>query len=76
MVGAPCGVEWGVRCDRRDCTAVNREEILPPAPPTPCILHPPACRSRVVSIKSPERGYHIFYQLTAGASEEQRAELG
>ncbi|KAL4420012.1 hypothetical protein ABPG75_007110 [Micractinium tetrahymenae] len=33
-------------------------------------------RSRVVSIKAPERSYHIFYQLCAGASEEQRQELG
>jgi hypothetical protein len=35
-----------------------------------------ACRSRVVSIKAPERSYHIFYQLCAGASEDQREELG
>ncbi|KAL6770143.1 hypothetical protein ACKKBG_A33770 [Auxenochlorella protothecoides x Auxenochlorella symbiontica] len=33
-------------------------------------------RSRVVSIKSPERSYHIFYQLVAGASREQRREFG
>ncbi|KAL4419268.1 hypothetical protein ABPG77_004826 [Micractinium sp. CCAP 211/92] len=33
-------------------------------------------RSRVVSIKAPERSYHIFYQLCAGASDEQRQELG
>lgn len=32
-------------------------------------------RSRVVSIKSPERSYHIFYQLCAGADNEQRADL-
>lgn len=29
-----------------------------------------------MSIKSPERSYHIFYQLCAGASKQQRAELG
>ncbi|KAK9865078.1 hypothetical protein WJX84_008101 [Apatococcus fuscideae] len=29
-------------------------------------------RSRVVSINSPERSYHIFYQLTAGASDHHR----
>jgi len=33
-------------------------------------------RSRVVSINNPERSYHIFYQLCAGVSEEQRAALG
>ncbi|PSC74954.1 Myosin-J heavy chain isoform A [Micractinium conductrix] len=33
-------------------------------------------RSRVVSIKPPERSYHIFYQLCAGASEDQTASLG
>eukprot|EP00887_Chlorella_sp_A99_P002927 scaffold24.g2927.t1 len=33
-------------------------------------------RSRVVSIKDPERSYHIFYQLCAGASEEQVDALG
>jgi len=32
-------------------------------------------RSRVVSINAPERSYHIFYQLCAGASPEQRAAL-
>ena len=33
-------------------------------------------RSRVVSINSPERSYHIFYQLCAGANPEQRQALG
>jgi myosin-5 len=32
-------------------------------------------RSRVVSIRSPERSFHIFYQLCAGADEEMRSEL-
>ncbi|KAK9829628.1 hypothetical protein WJX72_006968 [[Myrmecia] bisecta] len=29
-------------------------------------------RSRVVSVNSPERSYHIFYQLCAGSSADQR----
>ena len=33
-------------------------------------------RSRVVNINSPERSYHIFYQLCAGANPEQREALG
>lgn len=33
-------------------------------------------RSRVVNINSPERSYHIFYQLCAGANPEQRESLG
>ena len=33
-------------------------------------------RSRVVNINSPERSYHIFYQLCAGANPEQRDALG
>jgi myosin heavy subunit len=41
-----------------------------------CALAGPLLRrSRVVSIKSPERSYHIFYQLCAGANEEQREVL-
>jgi myosin-5 len=32
-------------------------------------------RSRVVAIAAPERSYHIFYQLCAGASDVQRAVL-
>ena len=45
---------------------------LSPSSPPP---HP-VRRSRVVSIKPPERSYHIFYQLCAGASEDQTASLG
>ena len=29
-------------------------------------------RSRLVSVNAPERSYHIFYQLCAGATPEQR----
>ena len=32
-------------------------------------------RSRVVSIRSPERSFHIFYQLCAGADSEMRKDL-
>ena len=32
-------------------------------------------RSRVVSVNTPERSYHIFYQLLAGASPDQRRQL-
>lgn len=32
-------------------------------------------RSRVVSIRSPERSFHIFYQLCAGANSELRKDL-
>lgn len=32
-------------------------------------------RSRVVSVRSPERSFHIFYQICAGASDDQVAQL-
>lgn len=32
-------------------------------------------RSRVVSVSTPERSYHIFYQLCAGVSPDQRRQL-
>lgn len=32
-------------------------------------------RSRVVSVSTPERSYHIFYQLCAGAPPDQRRHL-
>lgn len=32
-------------------------------------------RSRVVNINDPERNYHVFYQLCAGASEEEKINL-
>ncbi len=47
---------------------------MPPLPTTALGTSSP--RSRVVSIKAPERSYHIFYQLCTGASDEQRQELG
>eukprot|EP00891_Asterochloris_glomerata_P005032 jgi/Astpho2/5032/e_gw1.00071.58.1_t len=33
-------------------------------------------RSRVVSVSAPERSYHIFYQLCAGASDDQKEQFG